>query len=785
MFFRIKSSELCKSRYTGLVYLGLALVILLRIYESITLNYLFNPPKLWKSEALGLLEDLFLCIGIFWIIFPIYNKLFQQKNQRKLYVFDIFIVILTIGHIIILEYFFYQMEPLDVFVFGHKPSEMMFSLSTSNLSFKRLFFVFIAFITLLILGLYYYKKNQFKTTNFIYLKYFGVLGLFLFFYLDLYGKFPVASDLIKNKSYYFYANILKDRTNKFLDPNINEWAPKYQQEFPGKNYVNTEYPFLHTFENNGNLGNYLSSFNRSPNIIILLTESLSEYFIHPIRGMHFMPFLDSLSKVSLYWPNHLSLGERSFAANPAITASVPYAETGFSLLETYPYHFSLINVLQKNNYFCSFYYGQGAWFHNKKHFYSFNNIDRLLDKNSFDSSRTKVLVGDEQNFWGYNDFELFNQYLSSSDSLKNEKRFDILFTGTSHAPFIIKNPDYYNERFERELSSIKDPIDREHFILYKKFYLSLYNVDDAYRNLFDSLSRRSDFDQTVFLVTGDHAMTELPRNNALQPYKVPLFIYSKKIIHPERFEEVCSQNDIYETLLSYLNKSYQLQIPKYSTALGNKIKFEKNFDQSGTYIFMNNNRQIVDIYSNGYYLYKDKYLFKVYEDLMIREIIDPEILNSLRKKLYTFRAASLKASMLNGLMPDSLFFEFTKQKIYTSSKIDSVISSNSSRLISEVNIPGNTEYIFDLSFEALSESTLFPKIKLEWFDKEQKLIKSDELSYPYEKPNYQFHQNLTSPLEKSDQLTFRVYFQGNNQTNYSFSKLKFLIYDKMKAVSKY
>ena len=285
--------------------------------------------------------------------------------------------------------------------------------------------------------------------------------------------------------------------------------------------------------------------------MVLITESLSEYFIHPIRGIQFMPFLDSLSKVSLYWPNHLSIGERSFAVNPAINAAVPYGETGFSLLEVYPYHFSLVNILKKNNYYTSFYYGQGSWFHNKNHFYTFNNIDRIIDKNVFDTIFEKVLVGDEKNFWGFNDLDLFKQYLKSTDSIKDKKRLDIMFTGTSHAPFAIKNPEYYNIRFNEAISKVKNPEDVEHLELYKKYYLSLYNVDDAYRNLFDSLKKRSDFDQSIFIITGDHAMTELPRFDALKPYKVPLMIYSPKLKKADRFEEVCSHNDIYETLLSF------------------------------------------------------------------------------------------------------------------------------------------------------------------------------------------------------------------------------------------
>ncbi|NOT38695.1 MAG: LTA synthase family protein [Saprospiraceae bacterium] len=774
----IKGTETCKSRYLGLTYFGLILVILFRVYESLTLYQLFNPPKLWKSEALGLMQDIFLCFGVFWIIYPIYRYLFDHRGRSKLYLFEIAVVFFVVAHIAILEYFFYQMEPLDVFLFGHKTNEMMFSLNTSGLSFKRLFIILLGSILLLTIGIYYYKRIQFTTKYFEILRWLGVAGLVLFIYLDLYGKFPAASDLIKNKSFYFYTNILKDRSKKFFEPSIEEWAPRYQQEFPDRKYIDPKFPFLHEFETDEKLGNYLQSFDKAPNVVILLTESLSEYFIHPIRGMHFMPFLDSLSKNSLYWPNHFSLGERSFAANPAISASVPYGEIGFSLMETYPYHFSLINVLQRNNYFCSFFYGQGAWFHNKKHFFNFNNIDRIIDKNSFSNKFKKIEVGEEKNFWGYNDIDLFEQYIESTDSLRNKTRLDIVFTGTSHSPFILNDPEYYNSRFQKDIEKITKPEDLEHFQLYKKYYQSLYNVDDAYRLLFDSLSKRSDYNNTIFIITGDHAMTELPRLNAINPYKVPLIIYSPKLKQVQRFEEICSHNDIYETLLSYLHNKYNITIPKFSSALGNKIKFEKEFNNKGTYAFMNNNRQIVDIYSDGYYLFRDKYLFKVYKDFELREIIDRDIRKKLRNKLYAFKAASQMACYNEALMPDSLYFNFTMHTIIKSHNYkDSIFFQTSDLVLDTLKIQNANHFTLDLSCTIQSEISAFPHVMIQAIDNEGKIIYNNELEFPYDKNNYQFHENIIIPGINS---TYKLvlYFKNSAKDAFQFQDLKWTLYSK-------
>ncbi|MCC6815829.1 MAG: LTA synthase family protein [Saprospiraceae bacterium] len=773
---KLKGSLNCKSQFLGFSYLCIFLVIFFRIYEAITLKYLFDPPKLWKSEALGLMQDLLLCIGICAILYPLYRYLFDHKEKNKLYLFEVFLIFFVIAHIGIIEYFFYQMEPLDVFVFGHQTSEMAFSLNTAGLSFNRLFLILIISAFILSIGLYKYKKKKIAIQHFEYLHWAGIIGLIIFFYLDLYGKFPAARNLIKNKSYYFYANILKDRSSRFFEPDIKEWVPRYQSEFAGKKYIDPEFPFLYEFDKTENLSTYLRRFEGPPNIVILLTESLSEYFIHPIRGIQFMPFLDSLSKNALYWPNHFSLGERSFAANPAINAAVPYGDKGFSLMETYPYHFSLINVLNRNNYYTSFYYGQGSWFHNKKHFFLFNNINRIIDKNDFDSDFEKVEVGEEKNFWGYNDIDLFNQYLRASDTLQNRKRLDIVFTGTSHSPFIIKNPEHYNNRFQNDLKNVTNPEDLEHFSLYKKFYLSLYNVDDAYRALFDSLQKRKEYENSIFIITGDHAMTELPRLNAINPYKVPLIIYSPKLKKKEKFEALCSQNDIYNTLLAYLHNNYKIKIPKYCTSLGDKLVFENKFDAKGTFVFMNNNRQIVDIYSDGYYLFNDRFLFKVYENLEIREIIDNDIREKLRNKLYSFRAASKIASKEDKLMPDSIYFTFIKNTVLLSKGLSKTIyNKEQDFILDSCYLCDKSEMWLDVAFTVLTESSSFPELQIQLSDGINPKIILKELKFPYDKSNFQFHEKIKLPTSsQSGSLSIR--FVNPGKKKYSFTDLKYVLY---------
>ncbi|MBK7881496.1 MAG: sulfatase-like hydrolase/transferase [Saprospiraceae bacterium] len=763
--------------FMALCLMVLFFLISLRIYESLVVNYLFNPNKLWKSEALGMIMDLMLAIGILGSSYPLYKFLFRQKNKLGIRIFENTVFLFIIGHLIILEYFFYQMRPLDIFLFNHQPSEVAFSYATSGVTLRRVLIALFLSILLWTVLQYSLKSIRCSSKWFKYSLLIGIAFISLFSIYKEFAKIPVSRDLFTNKSFHFYSKIVLSKTSRYFEPPVESSSLRYQEQFPREGYINSQYPFLHQFNDEDNFGPLLNKFKSPPNIVILITESLSEYFLHPIRGVHFMPFLDSLSKESLYWSNFLTLGERSFAANPCLSASLPYGEMGFTLMQTYPYHFSLMNVLNKNNYLTSFYYGQGAWFHNKKHFYQFNNTGRIIDKDQFQKIFSPISVGEERYVWGYNDIDLFRQYLISTDSLINKPRLDILFTGTSHSPFIIKDSMGYHEKYTNAVAKLKNKSDKIHFEKYKRFYLTLYNVDDAYKILFEEFKKRPDFENTIFILTGDHPMTELPIENAFTKYKVPMIIYSPKLKEKKHFESFSSHLDIYETILAYLKKNYKLETPQYSTALGSKINFSESFDTKGEYAFMNDNRQIVDFYSNGYYLYNEKYLFKVNKDMRIREIYDKVLLDKMKQKLIIYRAASKNASLNFKLMPDSLFFNFFNQKVLLNQyRTDTIRSNNAKFPITEIDVDNKKSLFLDLSLNRISDAESFPQISYEWKDSCDSCFNKTSLYFPYDQINFQYHIKIDYPEHQEHGSKLHLYFENPKKNHFEFAKLKCVVY---------
>ena len=314
-------------------------------------------------------------------------------------------------------------------------------------------------------------------------------------------------------------------------------------------YPRSDFPLLHTFDRSDVLGNFLTKTNEAPNIVVLIIEGLNDDFIHDFHGVHLMPFVESIRDKGLYWERAFCLGERSFAVVPSALGGLPYGEKGFTLLDNYPYHFSLVNVLNSNSYFTSFFYGQGSWFHKKNKFFRYNRIDLNVDNSRFADKYEKIIVGDDNFFWGYNDKALFSNAISVIDTLNVSRLFSCYYTGSMHSPFIISEPGSYDQRLFEKIKRVSNSDDSDFLTRNKDYLRTTLFTDDALRNFFEQYAKREDFSRTIFIITGDHPMTEVPIANSLKRYHVPLIIYSPMVKSPRVFPGVVSQLDIYEPFL--------------------------------------------------------------------------------------------------------------------------------------------------------------------------------------------------------------------------------------------
>ena len=272
--------------------------------------------------------------------------------------------------------------------------------------------------------------------------------------------------------------------------------------------------------------------------MLIVFESLSTEYLGLTEGETiYTPFLAELASKSIFFPNFFANGRRSIDALPSLIFSIPnYLPEPF-ISSSYQSNeiVGLPTLLKSSKYRSYFFHGgkNGTMFFDIMA--SRAGFDQYFGKNEYpDSSHFDGAWGIYDNF--FFDFfvdELDRQYLLNSDT----PFFATLFTLSSHNPY--KIPKHLEARYPDGLL---------------KIHKSVRYVDDSLKNLFEKISKKEWFSNTIFFITGDHtAELESPKYaNNLGKYTVPLFIYSP-MIRPFIVEQIAQQIDFLPTVLGVTN----------------------------------------------------------------------------------------------------------------------------------------------------------------------------------------------------------------------------------------
>jgi uncharacterized sulfatase len=159
--------------------------------------------------------------------------------------------------------------------------------------------------------------------------------------------------------------------------------------------------------------------------------------------------------------------------------------------------------------------------------------------------------------------------------------------------------------------------------------------DDELRQFFDTYKTRPDYDNTIFVITGDHHGMLFQNKNDIDKYYVPLIIYSPMLEKSGEFGGLVTHNDIMPSLCSLLKQNYGLKVPSYSHALGCELDTSIVFHADNRLFPMRNSR-VMDEYIYGeYYLSKDN-LYKIQDLMELSLIDDPALKFVLKKELEDF-----------------------------------------------------------------------------------------------------------------------------------------------------
>lgn len=275
------------------------------------------------------------------------------------------------------------------------------------------------------------------------------------------------------------------------------------------------------------------------NVVLIIAESFSKEYIGAYnKGDGFTPFLDSLMGKSLVFNQAFANGKKSIEALPSILAGIPTLMNTSYISSKYGSNRieGLGSKLSAAGYRTVFYHGGENGTMGFDAFARLSGIQEYVGKNEY------PYKGDYDGNWGIFD-EPFLQHCVQDLSQSNSPFFATIFTLSSHHPYTV--PAKYESQFkEGPLPILK----------------SVRYADFALQKFFNEAKKKEWFQNTLFVITADHTSQSYrdSYNNRMGMYSIPLIFYSPKYISPQRVNALSQQNDIYPSILDFLNWNGEL-----------------------------------------------------------------------------------------------------------------------------------------------------------------------------------------------------------------------------------
>lgn len=286
-----------------------------------------------------------------------------------------------------------------------------------------------------------------------------------------------------------------------------------------------------------------------PNVIMITVESLSADFLGGFGNTeHLTPVMDSLMNSGVSFSNMYATGTRTVRGMEALSLGVPPTPGNSIVRRQNNQNLSTVgHIFAEKGYSRTFYYGGDGYFDNMNEYFGSNGFDitdRGRNLEITDTYQTKrKLIGDKQvhfeNAWGICDEDLFDAVLAGADQAQASKKpfYDFVMTTSNHRPFT----------FPAGKIDLK-PGNREAAVRY---------TDYAIGKFLAALKTRPWYKNTVVIIVADHCASSAGKNEIdISKYHIPCMILNLPVKQQKRIDKMCSQIDLYPTLFSLLNWTY-------------------------------------------------------------------------------------------------------------------------------------------------------------------------------------------------------------------------------------
>lgn len=668
-----------KARFNGLFqsFFRLSLIFLLLLFSVSTFGLIDNgllhgfqdtsANVVWVSFFNDLVFFLKIDFFLFWIFLIVYY--FSQKVAHIVYaVLATLLLLLQLG---LVFYFLSAFVPLGADLFGYSSVEIKQTVGASG-SLNILSILSFSFLIILIFGAFRYLFKKMKLSVYVAAA-LPFVSLVLFFLpkkwlqIDIHFKNDFVNSLVLNKTAFFmeesYQHFFpeEDDVDIYADSFIGVYSDNGSKNIWKFNYVDeSKYPFLHLRDTADVLSPFFQKDSVKPNIVFLIVEGLGRAFCNDGAYLgNFTPFIDSLANESLYWNNFLSEGGRTFAVLPSILGSLPFGKNGFcEMAEKMPHQLSLMSLLKSNGYRTSFFYGGNSEFDYMSIFLKKQGVNAINDISTFGSEYERMPKSSSGFSWGYGDRELFRYYFNTINKNPQQPRLNVLLTLSTHSPFLINEEDKYLNLLEQRMNELhfseNEKAQRRN---YKLQYASILFMDNSVRWFFSQYKLRPEFKNTIFIITGDHRMPEIPMATKIDRYHVPLIIYSPLLKRSAEFHSVSTHFDITPSLVAFLVNRCKLKVPSKVSWMGSGLDTMRSFRNIHAYPLMQTKSDIIDFISGDWMLHNQD-LYKITPEMGLIPVSDPNRKSQMTASFNQF--LDKNGRFINGapLVVDSTYKKF-------------------------------------------------------------------------------------------------------------------------------
>lgn len=637
------------------VYAVFSLIIIFCLLSYIDIFKYFDLVVFFHKIG----NDFSMGLQVGLLFLPLYLILKWIKQPLTIIVIKVLFSLITIIQLALTGYSLTTHINLGSDLLGYSLSDM-YTTVTSSLSISFVMFLPFIIAPLLYLGLIRLFDSIGNKINP------KIVLLIIFVFGGL--SFVIANNdkpISQNKLHFLISDIIRSKKEEALSAKSDYTSKKeYPLEKPAEDTKDVLSPFFNLHQ-------------EKPNIVFIIMEGLGRDFTDDGEYSGFTPYLDSLTSKSLYWKNFVSNAGRTFGALPALMGSLPFGKDGFMELSPLPKHNSLISILKSNGYTTTYYCGDDISFDKKNVFLEYNGIDNIIDVDKFGPEYTSTHKNAAGFSWGYPDSEIYRKTLSELNR-KKQPRLDIIMTLSNHEPFEFPSKDNYLKKVETILNS-KSYLERNKLKDYKEIFAALLYTDNSLQKFMNDYSKRPDYANTIFIITGDHRLIPVPQKDNLSRFHVPFYIYSPMLKKTAEFKSISSHNDVTPSLVSFLSHNNKINKLEKTYWIGQGIDTTRQFRNIHSIPLMRYKGSTID-YIYKEYFYTDGSLFKIDSNFDIEES-NGDILNSVTesfnesKNLNTYLTSKNKITTLSSNFKKPTY-TFTPQEIAYIKKVSKGLDSD-------------------------------------------------------------------------------------------------------------